>query len=357
MKSRALILLFLSFLGQLAHGWAQEVVATAPAGYFTITARGGSDTILSLPLVRRSHYIGRLDSITADTMTFSSVQWTPSEFAPTSDGSYYAQFVSGPLAGVNYRITDNSANSLSVETNGDNLTGHILGQIATGTAGDVVRIRKLWTVGAVFGVIESDTLLAPTENLDSVAYRDGDLILVPDNFSIGVDKQPAFKTSFLSGAGWRLLGQPSIDGRAIPFWPGVPFTLRRHDASPVDTIIVGYVPTESIAVRTPALSSTEVVDVSIAPAYPYSVNLQSSNLGSVVETSVNFEEARDVFLIYSVSRRGFALPFEERTFRTDVDWLSGATPANNYPLIPGAGYVLRLKGARPVRYWIQLPPY
>jgi len=351
MKTRFLLPLLAGLLALPAAGIA-VTVATPPAGYARIAAGGGRDNWLSLPLVRRAEFIGRVASIGPATLTFSGPAWPADAYAPAATGAYYAQFVTGNLAGMTYKVLGNTANQLTLATAGDDLGVHGLGPIVTGTAGDLVRLRPYWTIADVFGHEIGDLRLAPVAALAPVLYTEGDALLLPDNQSPGTEKLPAATIAFVTGQGWRRSDQSAVDAGATGLPPGVPFVWRRPGVA-TSAFVVGYVAPEPGVIRLPALPAGGETDVSVALFSPWLRTLAGSGLADAIESSTDADHARDLLLSPADLRRGFSIPPARRLHRVGTDWFEGVTAANEQTLRPTTGFLIRLRGERPVRYWRQ----
>jgi uncharacterized protein (TIGR02597 family) len=338
------------------------VAATPAAGYVKLVARGGSDTALSLPLVNRSVLLARVMAVGPGTVTLAASGLTGDAFAPAASASYYAQLTTGALEGLSFRVlASTAAGVVTLEAAGESLTHHPLGQIATGGSGDLVRIRKYWTISDVWGAGEGLVLDAVAEPPGEV-YLGSDAILISDPATPVAGKPESLHLAFVSGAGWRNRDEPTADAAGTVFVPGVPFTVRRQRATAAEALVVGYVATERLLVRIPAVSAGEDRDVAVAWAHPGDRTLAQSGLFSLVpwlggmEASPDALNVRDALLELDVTRRGFALPAARRFHYQGTGWFESETPADSHTLKSGGGYVLRLRAARGSRYWVQPPP-
>jgi uncharacterized protein (TIGR02597 family) len=354
--NKAIVTLGLCLPLVLKSSFAQEVAATPAAGYFTLEARGGRDTPLSLPLAKRSAYLGRVSAVTASTLRLTQANWAIDTFAPSSAGAYYAHFVTGNLAGLYCKIVTNTADTLELDMGSASLLSHSLGAVQTGAAGDVVRIRPAWTVAEVFGASDAELRLTSVSSAESKIYLEGDAVLLPDNLGLGTEKPPLQRLAYVANTGWRPLGEPTIDAAAITLAPAVPFIVRRQAEASATLTVVGYTLTEPIAVKTPALPANQTNDTLVALAYPHNYPLSDSTLNGVTAAAVDYDHAEDFLLVLDRARAGFSLPPAARFFRNAEGWLQGETAANDYALLAGYGYVIRVRGERSEHYWIQRPP-
>jgi len=317
---------------------------------------GSRDNWVSLPLVRRSEMIRRISTVGTGALSLSGTALVANAYAPTSEGAFYVQFVTGNLAGLSYKIISNTSSEVVLETMGDDLRAPALGGIAAGERGDLIRIRPYWTVADVFGHDSSTVLLDPVPALSPVIYTEDDALLFPDNQSIGTKKSPAMVIAYVAGQGWRRQGQSTTDCGSTEFPAGVPFVLRRQSTTSLTTFVVGYVSQEPGLIRLPALPENGETDISAALFHPVPVRLADSGLAVVMESSLDDGSAKDLLLCPSDARPGFSIPPARRLHLENATWYEGEVSANEQTLRSGSGFVLRLKGERPVRYWRQAAP-
>jgi uncharacterized protein (TIGR02597 family) len=317
--------------------------------------------MLSAPLLRRAALLARVAAVSQGTITLAADDVADDAFAPGLGGSYYAQFITGELEGLCFPILGNYGSELSLATDGEDLRSHPLGAIAAGEAGDLVRVRPYWAVSDVFGADDATRSLDPIEAPESGPYLASDAVMLPDNGAAGTEKRPLV-ISYVTGAGWRSTGSPSDDFAAQPLPPGVPFIVRRQRPEPVEMVLVGYVAQEAFRLRMPALAPGEDRDVAVALAHPVDKRLADSRLFSAdglqraIDASPDPLNLRDLVLEFDAGRRGFALPPARRFCVIGTGWFETDVAADDHVLRFGAGCLLRLRGGRPVRYWMQGAP-
>lgn len=347
----------------LAPSWASAAqtttAATPPAGFFKLGVRGATDTPLSLPLARRSALLAHVTAVGGTSLTLDFVGVPDGTYAPTATGGYYLQFTTGDLEGLTLGITAQTGGTVELAVAGITLTSHPLGAIATGASGDIVRLRPFWTVHDIFGATEPALLLDPTADHSGAVYIESDAVLLPANAVAGGDQQPAAELAYVSGTGWRERGDAATDqaGAALP--PGEGFTVRRHSVAPVEVVVVGYVPQERLVVTLPAVGAGGVHDVLVGAGAPVARPLSDSGLAAsdathgAITARADVAAAGDEVLEYGADRRGLGVPPERRFALLASGWVEAEAAASEHPLLPGTGYLLRLRGARDRRFWVQ----
>jgi len=360
MKASLSLMLCSLVLAVTVRAQTTTIAATPAAGYSMLTARGASDSLVSIPLVPRSALVARIAAIDSAMVTVTATGVVDGSYAPGGSAVYYLQFVSGNLSGLCYKILNNHANALTLDSRGDDLTHHPLGAVSVGASGDLVRIRPCWTIGTVFGTDPAQILLDPVASLNRSIYSGADAVLLPDNVSAGTEKPPAKVLGFVAGSGWRERRDLSTDASATELWPGVPFVVRRQNPAPVGIPVVGYVSADRLVKTIPALADGADWDLAASLAYPVPATLAGSGLlaatASVITPSSDASHLGDVVLDYPDNRQGFSLPPARRFYAIGAGWFESGTTADQYALQPESGYVLRFRGAHAVRYWVQSPP-
>lgn len=353
MKAHLFKILLCVLVGSSLDSHAADLSATPPAGYVKITAQGGSDTLLSLPLVQRTAWMGKVTAVTVNHVTLATAETVMSgDATPSSAGWYYAEFVTGDLAGLAYPVLSNDAGVFELETWGDDLTAHGMGAIAAGELGDIVRIRQGWTLAGIFGV-GSDLVISSSPAFTGSVYLSGDEILIPDNSQIGTEKKPAGVFAYVEGEGWRERAGGNLDASAHELYPWEPLIIRRGSTVSAEVVLLGYTTVGPRVLRVPALSSGAENDFAVLWGIPIGETLLASALSTVLNSTEDPLTPADLLLDYSSLRRGFARPPEHMFELINGHWFEANVNQDDFILVPGTGYILRLRGERPVRYWRQ----
>ncbi len=358
MKTLLQVSFIVAFCAASCLAQTTTVVSTPPAGIFKLTARGASDSWLSLPLQPRPAGVGRVAAVGTQSITLVAPTDGGSAFVPESGRSYYLQFISGSLDGLCYPVVSVADNVVTLATQGDDLAQHPLGPIAAGAQGDRVRIRPFWTVSDVLGQSQATLRLSPVPQMHPILYTAGDEVRLP-----GLRALTAGETSeslaFVSELGWRARSAPDVDASGTVLPPGSAFVVRRQDEQPVDWFLLGYAPQGRFVLRLPAVSSDLDWEYGVAWAFPEEVQLgqcglaSADGVASLLRPTADLATAGDALWAFDAASPGFAQPPESRLAIFDGSWFDADAPASAYKLIPGRGYLLRLRGARPVSYWVQ----
>jgi len=337
-------------LGSALSDLAAETSSTPPAGFFKLTAQGASDNLIALPLVRRGVWLGRVTAVGSHQLTLATANAVKTgATTPGVNSWYYAEFVTGALAGLCYPVSGNDGATFTLDTMGDDLTAHALGAVAVGSAGDLVRIRMGWSVASVFGD-GTDLRLAASPAFTGEVYLAGDHLLIPNNTSQGTEKKPVDVLAHIEGQGWRRRGADDADAGGYALAPWTPVAVRRGQTASADVVLVGYAPTEPRVVRLPALAADEEMDFAVTWGAAESQPLGASGLAAVLNASPEALAVTDLVLDYASVRRGLARPPEHSFYLLNGHWFEADVNQDGVNLNPASGYLLRLRGERPVRY-------
>lgn len=345
---------------------AVEYTAYGPvAGCFRAKVSGGSESLFSIPLERRTEIAAKVLAVGTDRLTLAIPPGTPDgAFNPTSNRTCYLRFSTGALAGLTYPVVSSSTAGVFVlAMKGDNLTSHGLGAISTGAASiaaDVVRIRAAWTIGALLEPVAGAPVLAPTADIPGSVYLKDDAVFFPDQAGVGTDKAPAALAAYVTGTGWRASDAPEVDAAGRSILPGQVFGIRRHTLTETSVLALGYVANRPGVLCLPSLEVNEEMDFHVGLMQPGRVALPVSGLNLIFNAVSDVLATGDTLLDFPADQPGFDLPPLLRAQRVGGVWQDGVAVVNTAELNAGRGYVLRLRGPRvapsTTRYWKQSTP-
>jgi uncharacterized protein (TIGR02597 family) len=346
-----------------------------PVGYHTLPITGASDNVMSLPMVRDSVFAGTVaGAVTANSFNVSAgptpPTWTANQFAYSAGIqplTYYVEFTSGSLQGIYYKITANGTASLTLDTEGDNLTNHpIIGNpTAAVAAGNSIKIRPYWRIK---DVLENQGTPIIEPRASEFAPKDD--VLVPNYTSVGLNKAPNATLYYLTGVGWQLVGDEGTDYADFIFRPNEAFVIRRRNAANINLTNIGSVLINKAITFVPGGNGLVGNDTYISLSRPSSVSLDASGLRnadqalSLIKDSPSDFNITDQLLAFTAGtgyNRAPARTFYYltgagggwREFGDEENTTIGAT----FLLEPGKAYIVRKTAPNGGRDWINDPNY
>lgn len=348
-------ILILALLAPLI-GSAQEV--TEPYGFNTITCPANSDTIVGVPFRptgSRKGTLNALPTVDGEAATLS-IAGTPGFTVNGFANTWYAKFSSGTKNGRFYTITANDASTLTIDLNGDNMTGVL--------ATDTVVIAQYWTLDSLFppaGATTAWTGTAPNtvpnghaivaSTSTSAPLRKTQLLL-PNTAGTGTNLAPnrsfyiyhntvAATKNWLSASGTPAAGSTILS-------PDCYIIIRHPSTVPNPTTLktTGEVETGTVSIPLSTIT-TGFQDNYIALVRPIDLTLTQLNLyesGAFVASSSTSPVLRkDQILVFNnaVALRNKAP--SASYYHNGTDWLnaSGNTNANLSVIPAGAGFIIR----------------
>lgn len=273
----------------LAHGAATAY--TTPVGYLSVTIPANSDTTVSPSLSSSPLLKAAATAIATNTVTFASTGITSGSFvnaAPDLNSKSYLLVSSGPLAGLRFPITANTATTVTVNAGATSLQAQ---GFLTGATFSVV---PYWTLNTLFpaglGVGVSTDPFSPSA-----------FVLFSDQESVAVNRAPSKLYFYFGGdvdlpAGW--YDNDNIDGglqNTVAIDPSVQLTIRNSAFSSVT--VSGEVP--STPLSTVFLTSASASnDEYLASPFPVDTTLAQSGLQSAIVASTDAFSPTDFVFVY-----------------------------------------------------------
>lgn len=337
-------------------------------GCHLVLIRTGMDNYISLPFQRDPVATMRVAAVGATSVRLTGSTWVPDQFAPNPKrvpfrpGSqfpqterdevttYYAQFTTGKLEGVFYKILSNTIDTLVLATEGDDLTAHPSGTIGLD---DLLEIRPYWTLATVFGGTAADLVLSARATATALS----DEVSLPDNLSAGI--LPAKRVAggtyyFLTGQGWRKVGdRPGIDQADTLLPPGHMMTVRRRAAGNVELLSIGDVLPQRFSIFVQGGTAVSATDsyLGLTQAGPVTLNqsalVNTSNpVASVVRPSPSSRQILDQVLLYQFGPISPNLPVVRSFYYLNgLGWRDPASTATNIgdaiSITPGTTIMIR----------------
>ena len=286
-------LLLPSLMGiALSTGISQGSVSSNPIGFNKVTLTGNANTMVSLPFTQKAVFTGKAGTVVdagGDGFSVGEDAVVTPAGTSISLGSYssthYVRFSSGNRDGYYYEIASNSATTLTVMANGDDLS-----QLAVD---DTFSIIPHWTLDTVFpggeGVYETLFSFNPLTQ-----------VFIPDVNSSG--ENLALDTFFYKGGVWCRADDVNgnYDGEIL--YPNTMFVVRHRQAGDTTICASGVVPMGKHVLQFDVLASGKN-DHWISLDRPVPTTLAQSNLvesGAFLESTFSFNPV-DVLFVYDES--------------------------------------------------------
>jgi uncharacterized protein (TIGR02597 family) len=227
-------------------------VSTIPVGFISTNINSGNSAALSFPLDNLTEYAAAASAVTSTTIQTTGAGWTLNQFGSGSFGSntnpHVVRMVSGALAGRHFRISGNSADTLTiaVPAGTPDLTG--------AAAGDKYQIVAANTLGSVFGT-DNSNLKVFGPNMTTDKLKTDPSASIADNVLINVGA--GWLTYWNTGTQWQRVSGGSGSQNNTVLLPEQGFLFVRHDANALPAFtVLGSVPATNLVTDLPAGKST-----------------------------------------------------------------------------------------------------
>jgi uncharacterized protein (TIGR02597 family) len=307
-----------------------------------------------------------VQSTSSNTLTVSGTpNWTTNQFAyasSTQPNTYYALIGSDVTSGTTakqgsmYLITSNSSNTLTLNTNGDDIS------VVSGSAS--VSVIPYWTLATVFSASNANISFTPTTSLSNQQTQ----LMFPNYAANGINASAQSIYFFYNGA-WRL-AQDSIsnDHSNDVILPNTYFTVRNPAATTGTLVTLGAVPMGTIAVNL-ATQASGPQDNCVSVLRPIGATLANSGLVSsgAFAPTLQLAQRADTLLVFDNTQIGFNKAASAIYFYysngTNIGWRQAGQPITtdfgSTPLPVGSGFVIRkaqVAGAS-TQVWQHTAPY
>ena len=326
-----------------------QVVGPGYSGINRITLPGLSDTILSTPFARPDAAAGLALSFTGNVITFQgSPGWTANQFVAGGavTDSFYLLVGSGPKEGTAFTITANDAASVTVNLDGDTLTGL--------AAGNKLSIVPYWTLATLFpGGAGVHVSASPGNRQTEVLFP---------NFSATGINASAGRIFYFWNGNWREVGQGSAIRDDEIVYPDSYFTVRHNIATATEFVSSGQVVPGKL-VNWLGVNATGKRDNYVGLQRPIVTTLAASGLVSsgAFSASPSPGNRTDELLVFdnAVARQNKAA--SAIYYYWSGAWRkvgAGTTSFDNTPVFtPGAGFIIRKNTAATAPTWINSANY
>jgi uncharacterized protein (TIGR02597 family) len=325
-------------------------VSTEATGFQRIPLAGNSDTLLSIPFVRLPAALNSVASASGSTVQVSgSPAWAANKWvyvSGTQPNTYFLLIRSGAREGDYFTITANGANTLTLDLQGNNLTGL--------NPGDTLAIVPYWTLGTLFPGGQG---INPSPSLATHSTE----IMVPDMSAPGINTPIAHIYYFWNG-GWRESGQGTFLKNDEVFLPDMYVWVRQNVATSTEVVALGSVlPTRW---RFPiARQASSKQDNLLAVPRPGAVSLNASGLidSGAFKASSSLASHTDELYVYDNSTVG-----KNKTIAAIYYYWNGAWRKSGFGTIDfgndlvftaGSGIIIRAAPAASADVWSNPPGY
>ncbi|MCF7674167.1 MAG: TIGR02597 family protein [Akkermansiaceae bacterium] len=351
---------------------AQSVV-TEPIGFNKVTCLSNSDTVVGVPLRKEGSQstalsgnpIGTGDSITLPvTATLTAGQFS----------NHYAKFVGGAKDGSWYDITAHTTDSITVDLNGDSLTGV--------TSGDAILIAEYWTLNTLFPPAEATETWTETPAASGNWVPDGHAVVastntlptgrhteirMPNLTEPGTNIPPEGRY-FVHGTIWKRSGSGSTDYGSTIIFPNTLFTISHTSLVSHQTTYRTIGEVELGTTSIPLTTQDDVAQdnfIGIPRPLPLTLdelNLRQSPGAFMASTNTLPTGRRDQLLIYDneLQRRNKA-PSAIYYVHNGIWKLSGGgnTDRSNEIIPASAGFIIRKfqVPGHPTAFWNNTSTY
>jgi len=258
---------------------AQTGSVSAPIGFLHVSCLANSDTYVSVPFTRTAEFNGIVQSVSGNVITVSgSTGWTPNQFVYAQGAqakTYYAILTSGtavsPKNGASYTVTANSGTTLTLNLNGDDISG-----VPPGSA---ITVLPYWTLNTLFPPTDAGVSFTPSAG--SSGRKRATQILFPDFSDAGVNLAPPVGYYFYNGAWRQAGGDPTVDvGDTVIGLDG--YIIVRNVSAATTLTVMGAVPLNPV---TTPLSTQSNGQQDNASALLRPINVTLDNLGLMTSSA------------------------------------------------------------------------
>jgi uncharacterized protein (TIGR02597 family) len=325
-------------------------VTVESTGFQHLPLSGDSDTMLSIPFIRPPAALPTAAAVSGATVQVSGTPaWTANQWvysSGTQSNTYFLLIRSGVREGDYFTITGNTANNVTLDLQGGNLTGL--------SAGDTLAVVPYWTLGTVFpggqGIHAS-----PAAGSRSTE------ILVPNIAGTGINLTTAHTYYYWNDA-WREVGQGTIVKNDDAILPDMYIWVRQNiSATTALTALGSVLPTKWRFQVTRTATSKQ--DNLVGLPRPAAVSLNASGLieSGAFHPSATAGSRVDELLVFDNT----AIAKNKSVAATYYYWsgawrkvgLGTADVGNDLAFLPGCGVIIRAGAASTSDIWVDPAGY
>jgi uncharacterized protein (TIGR02597 family) len=324
---------------------AQEVTSD-PIGFNKVTCLANSDTIVGVPLRKEGSLQTKLSGAPTPTGT-EGVMTLPvtATFTLGQFPQHYVKFVGGTKDGFWYDITSHDTTSITIDLNGDTLTG-----VASGNS---ILIAEYWTLDTLFDPAIATTDPTTTGHAivasSSTSPRNRRTQVLIPNFlePDGINQAPS-KICYISGGQW-LAADSSPNAGNTTLFPDIYIIVRHPPAITTSTVFrsLGEVETKNFTISlTTNISGSQ--DSYIGLPRPIDLRLNELNLvesgAFVASSSTSPRNRKDQILVFNNTEQLVNKAPSAIYYYMGGNWLNAldTNAISNTNIIPaGSGFLIR----------------
>jgi len=352
-----------------------ETSTTHPIGFNKIVCLTNSDTIVGVPFRQQgsmADWIAGAPGEVTGEPDLAEISLQTLSLEPGSLGKHYLKFDGGARDGRWYDITSNSATSITVNLNGDDLAG--VGD------GDRVIIAQYWTLDTLFppdqattGWVENSETGEFIQNghaimasLGTRASQRRTLVLLPDIEGDGINRS-ANGFYYIHDNQWKIVGGGTTNLGETILYPDSILTIQNPDTVDHPTV---YRSSGEVLIgefTIPLLTQTvESRDTFIGLPRPVDLTLSELHLwesGAFVQSSgTRASGRRDEVLVFDNSQTSINKSVVVSYYHNGTNWVAvgdSATNRDNDVIPAGAGFIVRKypTDTGQTAFWNNVPSY
>jgi len=352
-------------LAAAASGYAfgAATAYTTPVGYVTLAVPANSDTTIAPSLSQAPLLQAASTGIAGDVITVAATGAATDAFInalPDTNSKTYVLVRTGPLAGLRFPVTANSATTVTVNGGATSLATQGF------VSGNEIAVVPYWTLNTLFpagaGVGQSNDI-----------FNASSFVMFSDQVGVGGNRGSAALYFYNDGTDGNDAGWYDNDNvfnglqNTVALDPAVLLTVRSSPTSSLSSVtITGTVPATALA--TTILTAAVDNDEYLASPFPVDTTLDQSGLASVINHATDIFSPAELLFVYpdeaSGGNKGASATYFY--FAGDIDNVAGWYDNDNVfngvvtasVLKAGRCFTLRKAAGTPGRaVWIAPLPY
>ena len=304
-----------------------------------LSAPANTDTPVSPSFGRPPVWRGLLTAVSGNVLTIAGTPgWTVNHYAPVTE-IYYVRLMTGTLAGHYFVVATNTANTVTVDNAGLDLS--------VITAGNQAELAPFWTLGTFYPASYANVSFVPSA---SPLARQTE-ILFYDPAGTGVNRSPT-ETYYFYNAAWRKVGASVATSYNTKVLLPDTYFLHRNKVTATTLTVGGRLFTSKLTTVVEARSATQQ-DNYVTMAHPAQVSLRNTGLVSsgAFSTSLSPLSRTDQLFVFNPAQTGFNRSASATYYYYNSGWRKvGAAVTVDFSdsvfLTPGSGFIIR-KAAGP----------